>query len=85
MPYDDLAKGQGRVLTDQRVALYRDDQGQLHSITSICTHQGCNVGWNDQDKVWDCPCHGSRFAATGEVIRGPAVRPLAAVTIPTGG
>lgn len=83
IPHDELAKGEGRVLIDQRVALYRDDQGQLHAISSICTHRGCNVGWNDHEKVWDCPCHGSRFTPTGEVIKGPAVRPLAAVDIPS--
>ncbi len=82
MPHDDLAKGQGRVLTDQHVALYRDGQGQLHARSSICTHMRCDVGWNHEDKVWDCPCHGSRFAPTGEVLNGPAVTPLPAVDIP---
>jgi len=82
MPHADLQKEQGRVLTDQHVALYRDGQGQLHAITSICTHRACDVGWNDQGKTWDCPCHGSRFTPTGEVINGPAVMPLAAVDVP---
>jgi Rieske Fe-S protein len=82
MPHDDLQKEQGRVLADKHVALYRDGQGELHAITSICPHRGCDVGWNDRDKVWDCPCHGSRFTPTGEVIRGPALEPLAAVDVP---
>jgi len=82
MPHDDVQKEEGRVLTDRHVALYRDGQGQLHAITSICTHRGCDVGWNDQDKTWDCPCHGSRFTPTGKVIKGPAVRSLAVVDIP---
>ena len=77
MPHDDLPKEGGRVLKDQHVALYRDGQGQLHAITSICTHMGCDVGWNAKDKTWDCPCHGSRFKPTGEVISGPAETPLA--------
>jgi Rieske Fe-S protein len=82
MSHDDLQNEAGRVLIDRHIALYRNGQGQLHAITSICTHRGCDVGWNDQDRVWDCPCHGSRFAPLGEVIHGPAVRPLAAVEIP---
>ena len=82
MPHDDVLKGTGKVLPDLRVALYRDPQGELLALSSVCTHQGCDVGWNDHEKVWDCPCHGSRFAPAGDVIRGPALRPLPPVDIP---
>lgn len=76
MPHDDVPMNSGKVLPDLHVALYRDSQGGLHAVSSVCTHRACDVDWNDQEKVWDCPCHGSRFAPTGQVIRGPAVRPL---------
>jgi Rieske Fe-S protein len=82
MPHDDLPKNTGKVLTDQHVALYRDPNGGLHAISSVCTHMGCEVGWNAKEKVWDCPCHGSRFAPTGDVIHGPAMKPLPPVEIP---
>jgi Rieske Fe-S protein len=83
MPYDDLTKNTGRVLRDHHVAIYRDPRGELHALSSICTHRGCDVGWNDEDKVWDCPCHGSRFAADGAVIRGPAMKPLPPTDAPS--
>lgn len=80
--HDDLGNGEGKVLYDEQVALSRDEQGTLHAVSSVCTHMGCDVDWNSGEKTWDCPCHGSRFSPTGEVLRGPASLPLPPAAIP---
>jgi glycine/D-amino acid oxidase-like deaminating enzyme/nitrite reductase/ring-hydroxylating ferredoxin subunit len=61
----------------QRCAVYRDNSGDLHAVSATCTHLGCTVAFNDAEKTWDCPCHGSRFAPDGTVLHGPATHPLA--------
>ncbi len=58
------------------VAAFRDEEGMLHLNSAACPHLGCIVAWNGAEKTWDCPCHGSRFRSTGEVLSGPAERGL---------
>lgn len=60
----------------ERIGAYRDDQGNLHFVDTTCTHLGCELNWNSAERSWDCPCHGSRFSYEGQVIQGPAVKPL---------
>ena len=75
----DLERGEAKVLElkGEKVAAYKDDGGDVHAVSAVCTHQGCLVEWNGSDKTWDCPCHGSRFELDGAVIQGPAVDDLA--------
>lgn len=81
--FAELAAGEGQVMKidGRNVAAWRDDAGVVHVVSAACTHMGCLVGWNGNDRTWDCPCHGSRFAADGAVLHGPAVKPLAPVAV----
>jgi len=76
--FADLEPGTGRVVRHggSEVAVSRDASGHLHAVSAVCTHLGCLVAWNAAEGSWDCPCHGSRFGCDGEVLEGPAVRPL---------
>jgi glycine/D-amino acid oxidase-like deaminating enzyme/nitrite reductase/ring-hydroxylating ferredoxin subunit len=56
----------------RKVAVYRDGNGKAHEMSAVCPHLGCIVHWNDAEKSWDCPCHGSRFDKLGKVINGPS-------------
>ena len=70
--------GSGAVLRagGKKVAVYRDDAGDVHMCSAVCTHLNCIVDWNSAEKTWDCPCHGSRFDPYGNVINGPAIARL---------
>jgi glycine/D-amino acid oxidase-like deaminating enzyme/nitrite reductase/ring-hydroxylating ferredoxin subunit len=73
-----LPRGSGAVfdIDGDKVAVHRTDDGTLRRMSAVCTHLGCVVSWNDAERSWDCPCHGSRFATDGSVLQGPATKPL---------
>ena len=75
---DDVLAGDGKVIRSEgrRTAVYRDEGGEAHEVSAVCTHLGCTVGFNEAEKTWDCPCHGSRFDLDRHVLHGPAVRAL---------
>ncbi len=60
----------------KKIAVYKNREGKTTKLSASCTHLGCLVNWNSTEKTWDCPCHGSRFNKKGEVITGPAKKPL---------
>ena len=74
----ELRPGEGMIVgrRGKKVAAFRDANGNIHRLSPVCTHLGCLVRWNPSESTWDCPCHGSRFKPTGEVIAGPAEEPL---------
>ncbi|WP_017732938.1 FAD-dependent oxidoreductase [Nafulsella turpanensis] len=77
--FEGIASGEGKIveLNGEKVAAYRNEKGQLQILSAACTHMGCVVHWNNGEKSWDCPCHGSRFSIDGEVLEGPAYANLA--------
>lgn len=80
---DKLKPDEGKIVTanGQKVAAYRDETGTLHQVTATCPHLGCIVAWNEAEKSWDCPCHGSRFDTDGHILHGPAVKNLRSVEV----
>ncbi len=80
---DELSMGEGAIMSMglKKFALYRDEQGTLHSYSAVCPHLGCILQWNGEEKSFDCPCHGSRFTFEGKVINGPAISDLKEVEL----
>ena len=76
-----LAPGSGKVMEveGKKIAAYRDEAGVIYALSPVCTHAACIVNWNGEEKSWDCPCHGARYDIYGDVLTGPATRPLAMI------
>jgi glycine/D-amino acid oxidase-like deaminating enzyme/nitrite reductase/ring-hydroxylating ferredoxin subunit len=71
---DELQPDQGAIMREgmSKLAVYRDEGGNVHKLSAVCPHLGCIVAWNSTEKTWDCPCHGSKYRADGRVYQGPA-------------
>ncbi len=82
----DVKSGEGRIVFvgGRKLAVFRDDAGQLHAVSTVCTHMKCDVAWNNAERTRDCPCHGSRYTIDGEVFNGPAREGLQRVALPEG-
>ena len=79
----DLAPGEARVVEfeNQKLAIYKSPEGVVHALNPICTHLKCEVKWNNAERTWDCPCHGTRYDYDGRVITGPADQDLEKIEI----
>lgn len=75
---EEIERGEGAIVRKgiHKMAVYRDANGKLHSLSAKCTHLACVVHFNSAERSWDCACHGSRFATDGTVLHGPAISPL---------
>ena len=74
----ELAPGEGGIIerAGEKLAVYVNPGGEIQVMSARCTHMGCTVAWNPGERTFDCPCHGSRFGPTGDVVNGPAARSL---------
>jgi glycine/D-amino acid oxidase-like deaminating enzyme/nitrite reductase/ring-hydroxylating ferredoxin subunit len=73
-----IPPGQGALVRSglTKLAVYKDDKGKVTTLSAVCPHMGCVVQWNPGERTWDCPCHGSRFSATGMCTHGPSTTDL---------
>lgn len=71
------AEGEGLVHREgAKVVAESNADGTVRRVSGLCTHLAGVLSWNDAERTWDCPLHGSRFAPDGQVLNGPATRPL---------
>lgn len=86
VPADSIPPGGSAIgrLHGRTVIAVRSPEGELRVLSAECTHAGCLVHWNSQDSTFDCPCHGARFTARGEILRKPAPEPLEVIPIQVG-
>lgn len=74
----DVKQNEGKIVEveGKKVGVYRNEEGKAYIVKPYCTHLGCELSWNNLDKTWDCPCHGSRFTYEGKSIYDPAIKDL---------
>ena len=82
---EDLKPGEGGIMSSgfKKIAVYCDEENNIHTCTAVCPHLGAILQWNADEKTFDCPMHGSRFTAVGKVINGPAASDLKKVIVNT--
>lgn len=76
---DNINTGEGKIINHngQKIGVYKDENGQTFTVSPYCTYDGCLVNWDKQQKIWICPCCGSRYNYDDKVISGPATKDLA--------
>lgn len=75
---DDITNGNGGIVeyNNKKIGVYKDDSGKIYAVKPICKHLGCELSWNNLEKTWDCPCHGSRYDYMGNIITEPTKKNL---------
>lgn len=68
-------------INGKNIGVYKDVNGNVYAVKPNCSHLGCLLSWNNIDKTWDCPCHGSRFDHKGNNIYEPGIKNLQTVEL----
>ncbi len=78
-----IGRDEGKIIEVEgtKVGIYRDAAGKFFAIKPVCTHLGCELSWNNLEKTWDCPCHGSRFSYTGKSLYDPSIKDLELINL----
>ena len=71
-------------INGNNVGIYKDINGKIYAVKPNCSHLGCLLSWNNTDKTWDCPCHGSRYDYMGKNIYEPGIKNLTLMSVPIG-
>lgn len=81
--YTELENDSGGVVdyNGKKLGIYKDKNGKMFAVVPYCKHLGCELTWNNLEKTWDCPCHGSRYKYTGEMITEPTTESLDTVDV----
>jgi glycine/D-amino acid oxidase-like deaminating enzyme/nitrite reductase/ring-hydroxylating ferredoxin subunit len=80
---ENIRPAEGKIIKidNKKIGVYRDTNNKLYMLNTTCPHMKCKVQWNEVEKTWDCPCHGSRFSYDGTFIDGPANKDLEKISI----
>ena len=75
---DSVEKGQGKIVQvdNQKVGVYKSETGEIYVVKPVCTHLKCELHFNNFDKIWECPCHGSKFSYDGRSLEVPGIEDL---------
>ena len=75
---ENLSTDDGKIveIDNHKVGIYKDKNNNIYQVKPVCSHLGCELSWNNLEKTWDCPCHGSRFDYMGHSIYSPSIKDL---------
>lgn len=75
---DNIKIGEGKIIKidNTKVGVYKSKTGEIFKVKPICTHLGCELYFNNIEKIWECPCHGSKFTYDGKSIEVPSNKDL---------